>query len=260
MPHSRELRSIAHDDHDPILVVALSADDLAGTDRDQALALTGSCADCALLFDDLRALARATASAPPPISVRPRDFQLTPADAARLRPGGLRRLVAAFSDARSGLTRPLGVGLATLGLAGLLIGNVQLSLGGSAATPAAGGAAQDPSQREIVIGAPAAPAASAGSGRTGAEHYLDAASGAPPVVTSAQGGPTASANDNAAAGVPAPEGTNKSTSDGSTPDVAALNSVATGEPFRPLNLLFGGAIVLGLALLVASRLRGRSTI
>src|SRR5688572_29205323 len=100
MPHSREVRPTSHDAHDSVLVAALAADDLVGTERDQALDLTRSCSDCALLHDDLRAIARATASAPPPIADRPRDFRLTPADAARLRPNGWRRFVVAVQDAR----------------------------------------------------------------------------------------------------------------------------------------------------------------
>src|SRR5260221_10899224 len=113
MPHVSDVRSTSHDRHDPMLVAALAAGDLAADDRDQAIALTRACADCATLRDDLLALARATAAAAPPVAHRPRDFQLTPADAARLRPSGWRRLVGALSMSRSAVTRPLGVGLAT---------------------------------------------------------------------------------------------------------------------------------------------------
>ena len=85
MPHASE----QHAQHDPLLVVSLAAGDLTGTDRDRAAALIAACADCALLHDDLLAIARATAALP--TAVRPRDFQLTPEQAARLRP---RRLAA----------------------------------------------------------------------------------------------------------------------------------------------------------------------
>ena len=101
-----------HDRHDPMLVAALAAGDLAGTERDQAIALTASCAECAALHDDLVAIARATASVPPPIRGAGRDFRLTPEQAASLRPTGWRRFVPA--GGRGAFTRPLGVALATL--------------------------------------------------------------------------------------------------------------------------------------------------
>ena len=46
MPHVSDVRSTSHDRHDPMLVAALAADDLAGAERDQAIALTRTCADC----------------------------------------------------------------------------------------------------------------------------------------------------------------------------------------------------------------------
>src|SRR5258706_14901429 len=115
MSQDSDVRSTSHDRHDPMLVAALAADDLAGADRDRAIALTRSCAECATLHDDLLALARATAAAPPPIATRPRDFTLTLGDAARLRPNGWQRLVAAGSTPRSVVSRPLGVGLWSIG-------------------------------------------------------------------------------------------------------------------------------------------------
>ena len=47
MPHVSEVRATDHDRHDTMLVAALAAGDLAGTERDQAIALTASCAECA---------------------------------------------------------------------------------------------------------------------------------------------------------------------------------------------------------------------
>src|SRR5689334_7144368 len=106
MPHVPTVISTDHDRHDPLLVAALAAGDLAGTDRDQAVALIRSCADCAALHDDLQAIARATASVPPPITTLHRDFRLTPADAARLRPAGWRRFLDRVSSPGP-LTAPL---------------------------------------------------------------------------------------------------------------------------------------------------------
>ena len=266
MPHDSDVRSTSHDQHDPILVAALAADDLAGTDRDRAIALTSTCADCGTLRDDLLALARATAAAPPPIATRTRDFQLTPADAARLRPGGWRRLVAAVRSSRAIVSRPLGVGLATLGLAGLLIGNVQIGLGGAASAPA-------PAVLSAA-GNGAAPAASAAS----QERAADAAtvgtstgstaglSSAPAALPGTVAGPIASAGE--ATSLPnefqvaplAPSGAGgKSLSSPVPQSLTQVRDSVTSESIRPLNLLFGAVFVIGLGVLVASLLRGRRT-
>jgi hypothetical protein len=252
-----------------MLVAALAADDLAGTDRDQALELTGSCTECALLYTDLLALANATAAAPPPIAFGRRDFRLSPADAARLRPAGWRRLAAAWSGARSGLSRPLGVGLATIGLAGLLIGNVQVQFGSSAASAPQGGAG---STREMA--APAAPSGDMSSitdtgsaqatpeGGPAAAAASAAASAAPMMSGDSAFGPVGSPRQldgNGGALVPAP--TDKSTDVERITGDALLSATdpETNGPFRPLNLLFGAAIVLGLALLLVSLRKGRAT-
>src|SRR5437879_2252026 len=143
MPHDTDVRSTSHDRHDALLVAALAAGDLSGTDRDHATALIRTCPDCATLHDDLVAIARATANVPPPIAARPRDYRLAPEQAARLRPGGWRRFVDALAGPQFAFSRPLGIGLTTIGLAGLLLANVSLpNLGGaSASAPMTVGAA-----------------------------------------------------------------------------------------------------------------------
>ncbi len=270
MPHDSDVQLTSHDRHDTMLVAALAAGDLAATDRDQAIALTASCTDCATLRDDLHAIARATASVPPPIAAHGRDFRLTSADAARLRPGGWRRLVAAFSAPRAAFTRPLGVGLTTLGLVGLLIGNVQLTPGGTASTGSAArpeaASAEDFDGEGRAVASAAAP--------------MTAASGAPGDVTVA--GPPASG----AAGSIAPDAAPGGQPDGGSghPDVqgAAVDPAASGnvksapsardlasgesavdstvvDPLRPLNLLYIAAVLLGLGLLVGARIRSRPT-
>ena len=115
MPPSSEL----HAQHDPLLVASLAAGDLAGADRDHAAALIDTCVDCAALHTDLVMIARATAALPS--AVAPRDFRLTPEQAAALRPRGWRRLIAAIGESRPLMSRQLGIGLATIGLAGLLV-------------------------------------------------------------------------------------------------------------------------------------------
>ena len=174
MPPVSEL----HVQHDPLLVASLAAGDLAGTDRDRANAQIATCLDCAELHADLILIARATAALPP--AVAPRDFTLTPQQAAALRPGGWRRLAAAISGSRPLMSRQLGIGLATIGLAGLLVSTLpSIQLGGSsAAAPAPQGAA------------PAAvPAAGAAASAGGGETCTDTSAGSPgPVRISGDGG------------------------------------------------------------------------
>ncbi|MBF6606347.1 MAG: hypothetical protein IVW53_12265 [Chloroflexi bacterium] len=132
-----------HDRHDGIVIAAYAADDLTGVDLAAAAALVDGCPDCALLAADLRSIAIATSVLPVP--PRERDFRLSTTDAARLRRshhwwmlGGL---------ARGGWPlRPVGVGLATLGLAGLLfstipgVGSTFLGTTGGVTTNRAGAA------------------------------------------------------------------------------------------------------------------------
>jgi hypothetical protein len=71
------------------------------------------------LFADLTAIRAAIRDARVPS--RTRDFLLTSADAARLRPVHWRRLLAAIGTPHDAITRPIAVACAGLGLAGLLL-------------------------------------------------------------------------------------------------------------------------------------------
>jgi hypothetical protein len=126
--------AVAHEQHDALLVAAYAANDLDGRPKDEAAELIAGCSACAELAADLRALATATAALPP--VARPRDFGLSPADAARLRPTGWRRLLRALA-APGALTRPLAASLTTLGVAGLLLAALpgMLPMAGSGAAP-----------------------------------------------------------------------------------------------------------------------------
>ncbi len=273
MPHVTDVMPTSHDRHDAMLVAALAAGDLAATDRDPAIALTTSCAECASLRDDLIAIAAATATVPPPVTIHGRDFRLTPADAARLRPGGWRRLVAAFGTPRLAITRPLGIGLTTLGLVGLLIGNVSLDLGRPAAgTSTEGASSQDLSAGgvraaastvpiPVASGAPAigpisAPAASAAAPAPSIQTNPDGASvGNGSEAAPASGGiDVAGGPFDAAATSAVKSSTNRElTAAGADPAAVA----PTVDASRPLNVLFIAALVLGLAILVVSRRRSR---
>ena len=131
--------STDHTSHDRLLIAGLvdrSPDALTPDERRHALAQVASCTECRSLLADLRALSSAlpTTSTPP----RPRDFSLTPADADRLRPRGLRWMLGLIGTPRDSFTRPLALGLTTLGIVGLLVASLPGALGGFASS--AGGA------------------------------------------------------------------------------------------------------------------------
>ena len=159
-----------HAAHDPMWMAALAArdPDLTPADAVRAQAALESCGPCADLFADLVAVSAAIPSAP--IPARPRDFTLTPADAARLRSRGLRRWFSAVGSGRDRITFPLALGLTTMGIAGLLLATVPGAFYG-----ASGGASQVLS----TVGAAVPPA---GDGNAAAPA---AASAAPPAPTSA---------------------------------------------------------------------------
>jgi len=283
MPPNPDVRPTSHDRHDPLLVAALAAGDLAATDRVQATHLIETCPDCATLHDDLVAIARATANVPPPITTRPRDFRLSREQAARLRPSGWRRFVGAFGSPRLAFTKPLGVGLATIGLAGLLLGNVSLgSLGGSSAaapmsaTGASAGSAefnQSGGTRGLGDAAAAASAAPASAAPValGPVAASPAASGTggfyPVALPSASSAPAPSlTTDRSAAGLDgSPPASNvevaggaKTTTPGaSQPTRDTLSeteqSVDQASPPDLRTMIFVAAVLVGLGLLVLRR-------
>ena len=162
-----------HARHDLLAVAALADRDATGEEAVRAQAQVDACTDCATLHAELVSLTTATRQLP--AIERPRDFQLRPEDAQRLRPNRIRRLFGSFGTVRDGFSRPLAVGLTTLGLAGLMVGILPgtLPFGGasSAGGPEAGSAPQQEIQQTLGAAAPSpqapaeggAPAAQPGS-------------------------------------------------------------------------------------------------
>ena len=122
MPHLPD----SHHDHDLALVAALAAGDAQGRDHTRATELVTSCAECALVRDDLVALASSLHSLPAPR--RTRDYRLTAEQAAALRPTGWRRFLGAFGGTGFRFATPVGTAMATLGIAGLLLSAIPSSL------------------------------------------------------------------------------------------------------------------------------------
>jgi anti-sigma factor RsiW len=169
----------SHATHDAMLVASLADHSLPDSERTVAEALIAGCRDCADLHTDLVALRAATVAMPTP--ARPRDYRLSADDAIRLQPRGWRRLVSAFGTTRDAFSRPLAVGLTTLGLAGLLVASLPSILTGGATSasgslsalggPAPAGAPlHAPGTNDETgngSGPPAAPAAAASAAPTG---------------------------------------------------------------------------------------------
>jgi hypothetical protein len=152
----------AHAAHDELLIARLFGGDVSDVERERALDVMGECSECADLFADLGAIADATESVPVP--VRPRDFSLTAADAARLS----RRRWSLGALVRPGLRQSLGGALAALGLAGFMLTGVVTLFGG---TGGANFSALSPQDRFADQNAGAA-AASAGPEVPGAAPTL----------------------------------------------------------------------------------------
>ena len=98
-----------------------------------------TCPSCGALHRDLLSIQIAIRHAWTPR--RPRDLRLTRGDLADRRRAVWRRLVDSFGSSRDTVTRPLALGLTSLGIAGLVLTNVSpatpLSVGlGGAAAPA----------------------------------------------------------------------------------------------------------------------------
>jgi hypothetical protein len=283
MPDVSDVKPTSHDRHDPLLVAALAAGDLAGTDRDHATTLIQTCAECATLHDDLIAIARATASVPPPIVTRPRDFRLTPEQAARLRPSGWRRAVGAFASPRLAFTRPLAIGLTTIGLAGLLLTNIPLGFGfGSASS--AGAPPNAPGAQGVShdVTSEAGPTTSGtGSDRLGAVAVPAASGGIAPAASAAgaapSAGPVAISDSGGATAGPAAGGSPKTAFNGGAAGSAAPSVPAAAPSLAPLSPTFGAStpvepappqdlrtivfvavVLIGLGLLVLRRIARRA--
>lgn len=233
-------------DHDESLIARLAADDLAAGGADDRLARSwvADCPACAELLGDLRAIVAATSALPTPR--RTRDFRLTDADAARLRPRGWRGVVAQFGSPGMAFTRPLAAGLATLGIAGLLLASLPSGLLGSASSAteralspignqAGGGsygAAVTAAPAPAIQGAAPSPAGSALPAAPAPSAAASAAAASPnPAPAASEGGNGGVPDSGGASIAPAPSsgGTVGLTTDGSSKG-AGTGQVASPAP------------------------------
>jgi hypothetical protein len=226
-----------HAAHDVLLIAALAdrdPDALRSFDREHAERWVATCADCAALHADLVALAAAAPSAAVPS--RPRDFRLTPEQAAHLRPNAWRRFIGAIGSSRDAFTRPLAIGLTTMGIAGLLVATVpMLSAGG--ASSAQPGYVPIGSKVDQTSGAAGAAPLTDGSRESATDSGNTIAAAAPSAAASIAAAPVAAASAAPAAaasaapdnlGAPGP-----GTVGGVSPDQAVGNpesATAAGSP------------------------------
>jgi anti-sigma factor RsiW len=153
---------IIHASHDPELIAAAVSGALEAPERRLIETWLTTCTPCADLHADLLAIVSAERALPTP--ARTRDFQLTPADAHRLQPRGFRAILAVIGSSRDAFSKPLAVGLTTLGLVGLLVGTVpSLGMGGAATSLSTVGAAINPAE-DAKSGEPYAQSETTGDG------------------------------------------------------------------------------------------------
>jgi hypothetical protein len=221
----------SHDAHDRTVVAELAArrPDLTPMALDAARAQVAACSACTDLLADLMALQAAVPTASVP--ARPRSFTLSPDDAARLRPRTWRRMLGFIGSARDGFTRPLAMGLTTLGIAGLVVASVPALGGLSGAT---GGAAAGPKLESVVGSDRAAPAAAPGA------SDLNLLSGEPDLARASDGAVFQGGSEGAG-----PTG-ERTTDIASEPDEAAIRDDRTG--LSTLIVLAGSLVIMGLGL------------
>ncbi len=263
MPPAPHTPAAEAQDH-AALIVALDAGDLAGGELVAAESLPASCTGCAALALDLAAIRGAMTALPVP--PRRRDYRLTAADAARLRPSSWHRLLE-WLAAPGSTVRPLATGLATLGVVGLLVTSglpgLLSGFGSAGAAPAlapagapmesAAPAGSGDQLLQGTFGPTAAPAGAPGNdpGLAPTAAPAPAATGAPaPVPTAATAGDRAGVAGEAATGEPTAERVGAT----GPSDGGAENGKAAGrdaEPTVPLAALVSLALLAaGLALLV----------
>ena len=259
-----------HDRHDRFLVAALAAGDLEAKALTDAEELVASFSDCSQLLADLRSIAAAAAALP--LLPRSTDFRISPETAERLGARGWRGFLVQLADSRFGFSRPLAVGLTTLGLVGVIAGSIPGAMGGfgsgsAAFMPIVGNDNAASSERNGAAGAAVPPASSVPAARQPLSSPLTVSLGSP-APTSLAPRPTSATELNGsssppgglyggyvAASPPPAKGT-----EGTSSNRLFSSSGTSGPP--PLLLASLVLLLIGLGILtaqwVATRLTNRS--
>lgn len=154
--HRAHDRHDPHDRHDRELIARAAAGDASPVEETTTRELMATCSDCTSLYGDLLALAlamRETATSVAAVTA-PRDFRLSPSDAARLgRRGPFGWVPDSLRVTGAGARGRLATSLMTLGLVGLLV-----SAGGPALFGGGGGGQAETyfgAQKDLASAAPA---------------------------------------------------------------------------------------------------------
>lgn len=234
-----------HREHEADFIAAHAAGDLPAPAAVIADRLIEGCRDCARLYEDLRAIARATHALPR--LPAPRDFTLTPDQADRLgRGSGWRRLLRPLV-ARDGIGRPLATAFTTLGIVGLLLASLPGGMGQLATT-----AERDAHQLAVPSAPPpdvVGPTTDTGAG---------AVEGDVPTGASGDDDRPDEGMGNGAAGGP---GGDVPTEQPKSGPEAAPDEAAPDEPTPPVGLVALSAtfVAVGLALFAVRRRAGPRT-
>ncbi len=191
------------------------------------MSLVAACPECAALHRDLRAIAAALPELP--VAVRRRDFRLTEDQAAALRPAGWRRFVAVLAGPRFSFAAPLGTGLATIGIAVLVVSGslgLPFAAGGAATAERAVSGQRFSAQSPLPS---AAAAALDGPGAAASQPAPQSApTSAPAAATAAPEAPTTNAGTDTAAG----DGTDTSNARAATARLRARQPPAASHRAR----------------------------
>jgi hypothetical protein len=263
-----------HDRHDRLLIASLLDRTPDPSEHARAETLVAECGDCAELYQDLLVLRDAARVLPAP--VRPRAFTLSAEDAERQRPSGWRRLVAVFGSSRDMVSRPLAIGLTTIGLAGLLVSSASsllptgaptsLSTVGSAIGAGGAAAAQSLEGSKLAPPASAAPSMARPAAAALPAPAAEPSGQAPELAPSAA--PTAESFNTFAGAAPAasaraadvaPEPAASGPRDGRLSADASMD-VRTAQPYTRLNvtIVAGLLLIAGLALFGLRRVARRT--
>lgn len=124
--------SLSHARHDLFAIAAA----VGGGDAPPTVA---TCPHCGALHRDLLSIRTALRHAWTPM--RPRDLRLDALDLARLRPALWRRLLVVIGSSRDAITRPLAIGLTSVGIVGVVLTSTASGLGAMASGAAPEGVA-----------------------------------------------------------------------------------------------------------------------
>jgi hypothetical protein len=156
--------ALSHARHDRFAIAAA----IGGGDAPSTVV---TCPHCGALHRDLLALQTALRHAWTP--KRPRDLHLDAFDLASPRPALWRRLLGVIGSSRDAITRPLAIGLTSVGIVGVVLTSTASGLGGMASGAAPG---------EVAIKAAGGPTAPPGDA-----HVTQEQAAADPVLAMSTG-------------------------------------------------------------------------